>query len=166
MGFKRKQGFTLVEMMIVVLIVGILAGVMVPQVTDSTDEAKEAALSATTQVVQKAIELYHLQHNGAYPGTLAASSTWDIFLSQLCESTDKAGAPGKDYGPYLRTKILKNPVNNLTKGYVANTKPANIKDYAWFYRPTTGEFMPATWEALIDALPAVKAKALVKGLKK
>ncbi|MGF1615108.1 MAG: type IV pilin protein, partial [Gammaproteobacteria bacterium] len=55
-------GFTLVELLIVVVILAILAAVAVPQFTRSTDDAKLSALDSTLSRMRSAIDLYYQQH--------------------------------------------------------------------------------------------------------
>ena len=68
-----QAGFTLVELLIVVIIVAILAAIVVPQFTTATADAQEAALDANLASLRSAIELYRVQHNSVYPGVNAAS---------------------------------------------------------------------------------------------
>ena len=66
----NRSGFTLVEILIVVIILGVLAAVAIPQFTSSTDDAKTSALDMTLSELRNAIELYFHQHGGTYPGQL------------------------------------------------------------------------------------------------
>ncbi len=66
-GGKHQRGFTLVEILIVVVILGILAAIVVPQFTSASTDAKRAALAAQLQTIRKQIQLYSVHHDGALP---------------------------------------------------------------------------------------------------
>ncbi len=63
----RKSGFTLVEILIVVIILGILAAIIIPQFTDASTDAKQSSLDSNLQTLQSQFELYKVQHNDVYP---------------------------------------------------------------------------------------------------
>ncbi|WP_107852711.1 type IV pilin protein [Oceanimonas marisflavi] len=75
MKIKNKvvQGFTLVELLIVVIILSILAAIVIPQFSASTDDAKTASAQSTLANLRSMIDLYYQQH-GAYPGNGTAIS--------------------------------------------------------------------------------------------
>lgn len=148
-----KSGFTLVELLIVVIILGILAAVVVPQFASSSDEAKEAALVSDLQVLRGAIERYHVQHKDAWPGTISGTTNWANFVTHLTTQTDADGKPGTDYGPYLRTGIPRNPFNNLDTGTVGTIPATADGSTGWYYDATTGEIRantPGTGPSGID----------------
>ena len=132
----RATGFTLVELLIVVIILGILAAVVIPQFNGASAEAKESALSASLATVRQAISLYRVQHNEVYPG----QADWAEFVTQLTTSTDAAGAAGTKYGPYLRTAFPTNPVTGTADGKNVATMPgAPSGSEAWIYATDSGE---------------------------
>ena len=63
----RKSGFTLVEILIVVIILGILAAIVIPQFTNASQDARESALLSQLQTLRSQIELYKLQHMDKLP---------------------------------------------------------------------------------------------------
>lgn len=65
---KKTQGFTLVEIMIVVVILGILAAVVVPSLMDRPDVARVAAAKSDIAVISQQLKLYRLD-NTVYPST-------------------------------------------------------------------------------------------------
>ena len=67
---KAKSGFTLVEILIVVVILGILAAIVIPQFTEASTEAKESRLVSDLQTMRSQIELYKIQHNDELPGRI------------------------------------------------------------------------------------------------
>ncbi len=75
MNIKKKlvQGFTLVELLIVVIILSILAAIVIPQFSASTDDAKTASAQSTLANLRSVIDLYYQQH-GEYPGNGTAVS--------------------------------------------------------------------------------------------
>ncbi len=62
-----NRGFTLVEILIVVVILGILAAIVVPQFTNAANDARAGNLATQLKSLQNQIELYAAQNNGAYP---------------------------------------------------------------------------------------------------
>ena len=65
---RRTRGFTLVEIMVVVVILGILAVLIVPRVVGRTDEARTVAAKQDVAAIMQAMKLYRLD-NGRYPST-------------------------------------------------------------------------------------------------
>jgi general secretion pathway protein G len=100
---RARGGFTLVEILIVVVILGILAAIVIPQFTDASTQAKESSLKSNLQTMRSQIELYKVQHNNTPP-------TFDDFVDQMTAQTDVDGATGTDYGPYLQ-QVPENPFN-------------------------------------------------------
>ena len=100
---KAKGGFTLVEILIVVVILGILAAIVIPQFTEASTEAKTSSLCTDLQTMRSQIELYKVQHNDDLPSNGSAG-----FVAAMTGQTDIYGAVGTDYGPYVQ-KIPKNP---------------------------------------------------------
>jgi general secretion pathway protein G len=93
---RTAQGFTLVEILIVVVILGILAAIVIPQFTQASESARASSLVSQLQTIRSQLELYQVQHNGNYP---TLTTNWD----QMTQTTDAAGATtGADFGPYLQ----------------------------------------------------------------
>lgn len=67
-ALTRQSGFTLIEVLIVVVILGILAGLIVPRIMDRPDQARVVAAKNDIQAIISALKLYRLD-NGSYPST-------------------------------------------------------------------------------------------------
>ncbi|HEX9390066.1 MAG TPA: type II secretion system major pseudopilin GspG [Usitatibacteraceae bacterium] len=65
---KRQSGFTLIEVMIVVVILGILAAVVIPKLLDRPDQARVTAAKSDIAVIMQQLKLYRLD-NTFYPST-------------------------------------------------------------------------------------------------
>ncbi len=66
--FRKQRGFTLIEVMVVVVILGILASIVVPKIISRPDEAKIVKAKQDILAIESALELYKLD-NGLYPST-------------------------------------------------------------------------------------------------
>jgi general secretion pathway protein G len=65
---KQQRGFTLIEIMVVVVILGILASVVVPRIMDNPDKARVAKAKQDIRAIESALDIYKLD-NFTYPGT-------------------------------------------------------------------------------------------------
>ena len=71
---NRKRGFTLIEILIVVVILGILAAIIIPQFTDAAQDASAASARSQLQTMRSQIELYRVQNNGQIPASDGGTS--------------------------------------------------------------------------------------------
>jgi len=143
----NKTGFTLVEILIVVIILGILAAIVIPQFTEASNNARESSLVTDLQTVRSQLELYKVQHLERYPdvdGNEAADTA--NFVARMTGKTDQDGtinAAGL-FGSYLHTF----PSNPFVAVAVANTVSFGIvacpgdDTTGWYFRTDTGEFSP------------------------
>jgi len=103
---SNQQGFTLIELMVVIVILGILAGLIIPRIMGRPDEARRAKARLQIESLEMALKLYKLDH-GNYPTT-------EQGLQSLVEPP-ATGIPAKNWrqGGYLeKSKIPKDPWDN------------------------------------------------------
>lgn len=148
---RNHAGFTLVELLIVVVILGILAGVVLPTISTSTEDTKVAAAQQNLQNLRSLVDLYKVQHEDVYPAypVGGGTPTETLFVNQLTlaskkdGSTAALGTTGYPLGPYLRNGIPANPFNQLATVLIlgdAAAMPAAADDATgWVFKPKTGE---------------------------
>ena len=148
---RRRTGFTLIEILIVVVIMAVLAATIIPQYTSSTEDAKASTLKFNVHSLRSLIELYKVHHNGAVP-TIASGS-----LPQLFSATNTAGdigtaGPSYPYGPYLQTELPTNPFDNGRTVTATAVFPPTAATSAggWLYHAATGQIAPNTAGHLTD----------------
>jgi prepilin-type N-terminal cleavage/methylation domain-containing protein len=136
----RESGFTLVEIMIVVALLGLLSAIALPQFMSHKEEGKSVAMVSSLTILRTAIDSYWTQHDG-FPGQTDAAE----FADQLLKSTNKAGEVGSGtsygYGPYLRNgKLPVNPLTGTDTLKIVNAMPTRpTSNEAWIYSRSTGE---------------------------
>lgn len=147
-------GFTIIEMLIVVVILGILATIIIPQFSNASINAKENTLKDELRYLRTQIVVYKAQHHDVPPGypngdnTVAATAA--DFVAQMTRPTDEFGvvnassSPVYKFGPYLSAM----PTNPLTRldgilivGDTEAIPAATNVDYGWYYKPLTGEIV-------------------------
>jgi len=112
---RRPGGFTLIELMVVIMILGVLAALVVPRVMSRPDEARAIAARQDIAQVMQALKLYRLD-NGRYPTTEQglqalvsrpssgpAAENWKSYLDKL--PTDPWGRPYQLLSPGVRGEI-------------------------------------------------------------
>ena len=136
-----KQSFSLIEIFILVIILGILAAVVMPQISQASNEARLSDLVSRLQGVRSQIALYRIQHDDLLPGQ--AFPGGDITEAGFIKAMTTKG-PG-NLGPYLR-KIPDNPfVDSRIAGSVTcvNDPDAVLtcsKSAGWWLNAATGQF--------------------------
>lgn len=133
---KRRSAFTLVEILIVVVIMAVLAATIIPQFSNSVDDAKLNTATFNLNTLRSQVEHYRAQHDGGFP---------DTALAKLTSKTDKDGTVNASgaYGPYLRA-IPENSLSGKKDIKVITNDPPVAGDVTagnsggWLYNATTG----------------------------
>lgn len=145
-----RRGFTLIEVLIVVVIMAVLAATIIPQFSSSTKDAKESSLKFNSHTMRSQIELYKEHHLSKYPDQIGDATNG--YLPQLTKATDASGNTGDagtahPYGPYIDNDLPANPFdgkNVVTEVDLGGEKPTAVSGTAggWQYDPNTGAIWP------------------------
>ena len=109
---RVSRGFTLVEILIVVIILGILAAIVIPQFTNASQDARKNSVTSQLQTIRSQIELYKLQHLDQLPNLIGGGTTdWTQLTGRTNQTGTTSGATS--FGPYLQ-QVPKNPLNGNT----------------------------------------------------
>ncbi|HEX4052807.1 MAG TPA: prepilin-type N-terminal cleavage/methylation domain-containing protein [Tepidisphaeraceae bacterium] len=145
--------FTLIEVLIVVVVVGLLATLVIPQFSSANQQARQNSLKDELQYLRTQITVFKAQHQEVPPGYTNGDPTAvpsaGAFTSQMTQHSDvscnvcRPVSPAYPYGPYLK-QLPVDPMNNLcTLSLVGNNQPMPAPDGAtgWIYKPQTQEVM-------------------------
>ena len=145
---SHKGGFTLIEMLVIVILLGILAAVTMPMFANASDSARASMLADNLRAWRMQITVFWAEHRDIAPGYTAGGSdpTEALFLNHMILSsketleTASPGTSGFDFGPYMQM-IPVNPVNRkstvqiIPDGQAFPTEPDD--SHGWIYKPQT-----------------------------
>lgn len=150
MRTRVSKAFTLVEILIVVVILGILAAIVIPQFTSASEEAQVGNVQTQLQTIRSQIELFRVRNNGQAPVLVGATDT-TAFVDFL-RGTDAtvaalqvANSQGNTQNVYMRSPA----VNPRNRSFIVAEDETPIETAAdtepvaggpgWFYNSSTGE---------------------------
>jgi len=147
-----KRAFTLVEILIVVVILGIIAAVALPRFSNASAEARASMLMDDLRVMRCQISVFKAQHLGVPPGhpdcDPSQPATEEAFTEHMTMASTAEGetaAPGTAgfrYGPYMR-EVPPNPVNGKNTLEIIGADeevPAADDSHGYIYQPSTLTF--------------------------
>lgn len=129
MNVRKSKAFTLVEILIVVVILGILAAIVVPQFTRASEDAQTGNVVTQLQTIRSQIELFRVRNNGTFPALTAAVGTgtfgWDPLIG----------------ANFMRSAPINPRTGNgtIAAGTAAPTAAVANGDAGWVYNAATGE---------------------------
>lgn len=121
---SNRTGFSLIELVVVVLILGIIAAVAAPRAFDTESEARQSSTKSSLKIIRQAIEL-HKARQGVYPPAATLSTALK---------------------PYIRGRFPKVLVGNKKNANVvpSTQSPITVPEAnkaGWAYNEATGEFV-------------------------
>lgn len=135
MRAQVRKAFTLVEILIVVVILGILAAIVIPQFTSASEEAQVSSAESQLQTVRNQIELFRVRNNGTPPAMA------DLFVGDAGLLAEPAGGWTSIVNPdYLRV-APQNPrtgTSTVVAGVAAPAAAVAAGDDGWVYDEATG----------------------------
>jgi general secretion pathway protein G len=142
---RVRKAFTLVEILIVVVILGILAAIVIPQFTNASQDAQRGNVVTQMQSLRNQIELFRVRNNGKNPVLVGTGN------AAFADLTATTNSYGRTQERYLRTPAS-NPRNGSTtvntsaatgdafRTACASADPTASGAAGWLYNPATGEF--------------------------
>lgn len=144
---RRATGFTLIEILIVVIILGILAAIVIPDFASVMLQSREATLRNDLRYVRTQLSAFNAQF-GQPPATDHSNDTFvqqmTLYLDSSLSTSSTQDSTHR-FGPYL-AKMPYNPTNNkntikfVTSGELVTATDAS---YGWIYCPETLDFYAA-----------------------
>ena len=154
MTTRTRSGFTLIEILIVVIVLGIMTSIVVPQLTSGTRDSREATLKDCLRYLRTQIHVYQTQHNDVppgYPGNdPAQTADATTFVAQMTQYSDPDGnisgtqSKAFAFGPYI-SEMPANPLS-AKNGILLVTGPTlpapdPSQPYGWMYCPQTKQIV-------------------------
>ncbi len=135
MRLSRNSGFTLIELVIIIVVLGILAAIAIPKYKDITSDAREAACRNALGSLRSGVTIWY-----ANTAVKTGMATWPPIDS--LQTVGAVMAQSLPANPYCtKTAAPDSIVTGVTKGTVVGARGG------WAYNPTTGEIWPNTTTA-------------------
>ncbi len=142
------KGFTLLEVLVVTVLLGILAAICVPMFSNASDSARSSMLADNLRVWRTQISVFWAEHRDVAPGytgegddpTEALFAAHMTLASKEMMETAAPGTAGFDFGPYMQ-RIPENPINQkatiqiVPDGQAFPSAPDG--SHGWIYKPET-----------------------------
>lgn len=149
---KKQKGFTLVELMIVVAIIGVLAAVAIPKFADMLEKSREGATKGNLSSIKSAVSNYYADNQGTYPQTLdtrtfiISGESYPAFINKYIEvvpavkvtSKNTANTGGAGQGPGSGSVLVTSAVHAGTFDTPAFTAPTAASGKGWKYNNSLG----------------------------
>lgn len=140
---RQARGFSLVELVIVVVIVGLLAAIAIPRFSRGAAGASDSALAGDLAVLRNAVEMYGAEHNGTYPADATFSNQLTLY-SSAAGATNATKTAVYEFGPYLHavpalkagTYTGNSGIEGVSSTPLAESSTAGV---GWLYNETTGQ---------------------------
>ncbi len=146
---RLRKGFTLVEILIVVVILGILAAIVIPQFSSASESARASNLAAQQQSIRSQLELYRNQNGDVYP-SFTDEDQWEQMTTR-----------DNEFGPYLQ-QAPRNPFSpraNATSVAILSGEQDGLDvdaaDHGWGWNPDTQQFFAAAGDLDADVQRAL-----------
>lgn len=138
---RKRNGFTLVEILIVVVILGILASVVVANMLSSVEDAQVATAKNELGKIQRAVEIYLARNQNDIPTVTAGDGTWGPIVNTREYLKE---APGNPYVGTTNARVI-----------ALGTGPDTTYQttHGWIFNSTTGEVWAGGFDAAGDPLP-------------
>ena len=137
----RRRAFTLVEILIVVVILGILAAIVTPQFVNARDDAAKGTTVSELEKLRRAIDVFRARNSNQVPAVTAGDRTWGPLVGT---------------GEYLKDGPRNPWVGSANAGVIILRDSPDVayqSTYGWIYDPATGRVWAGGFDANDDPLP-------------
>jgi general secretion pathway protein G len=125
----RRSAFTLVELVVIILILGILAGVAAPKMFKTSATATDNGLKQTLAIVRDAVELYTAENGGAFPTCTGDGTDFQLALKKYIR------------GPFPVCPVGPAKNDDVTSVATPTTPGDAVPTMGWKFNTTTGAFI-------------------------
>jgi len=137
----QRSAFSLIELVIVVVIIGIIGAIAIPRMSSSAENAAVNAVIADRSTLQRAVDLYEIEHEGVMAHTGAANIK--VFYFRLLKHSDLDGTvndPTGIYGPYINS--IPTNLHNGIPTIRIDGAAAGANTHGWRYDSVSGLIEP------------------------